>query len=135
MTPCGPGHDDGSEAGNAVVEFVLVVVLLLGLFLGVLQLGLAVHTRTLLVAAAQEGARYAANADRTPSDGVERTRQLVADALSPEAADAMDVEAELVVRDGLQVVEVTVRGPLPVSLLPVSPVEVTVRGHALEEGS
>ena len=121
------------DAGAAVVEFVLVSVLLLGLFLAVLQLALALHTRTVLVAAAQEGARWAANADRSPSDGVARTRALVAEALSDEASAAMTVTAVPVDRDGTEVVEVTVRGPLPVRFLPVSPVEVTVRGHALEE--
>jgi Flp pilus assembly protein TadG len=121
------------EHGAAVVEFVLVSVLLLGLFLGVLQLALALHTRTVLVAAAQEGARWAANADRSPADGVARTRALVADALSVEAAAAMTVTAAPVSRGGVRVVEVTVRGPLPVRFLPASPVEVTVRGHAVEE--
>jgi Flp pilus assembly protein TadG len=121
------------DTGSAVVDFVLVVVLLLGLFLGVLQLGLALHTRNLLVAAAQEGARYAANADRTEADAVARTREVVAESLSPEVAAALEVTAEPVVREGVRLVEVTVTGPLPVRFLPVSPVEVTVQGHALEE--
>lgn len=121
------------DRGSAVVDFTLVVVLVLGLFLGVLQLGLALHTRNVLVAAAQEGARVAAGADATEQDGVRRTRALIADALSERAAADMDVEARVVRRPGAAVVEVTVRGPLPVQLLPVSPVTVTVSGHALEE--
>lgn len=121
------------DRGSAVVDFTLVVVLVLGLFLGVLQLGLALHTRNVLVAAAQEGARVAAGADATEQDGVRRTRALIADALSEQAAADMDVEARVVRRSGAAVVEVTVRGPLPVQLLPVSPVTVTVSGHALEE--
>ncbi|MDP3714765.1 MAG: TadE/TadG family type IV pilus assembly protein [Mycobacteriales bacterium] len=115
------------------MDFTLVVVLVLGLFLGVLQLGLALHTRNVLVAAAQEGARVAAGADATEQDGVRRTRALIADALSERAAADMEVEARVVRRSGAAVVEVTVRGPLPVQLLPVSPVTVTVSGHALEE--
>lgn len=121
------------DRGSAVVDFTLVVVLVLGLFLGVLQLGLALHTRNVLVAAAQEGARVAAGADATEQDGVRRTRALIADALSEQAAADIDVEARVVRRSGAAVVEVTVRGPLPVQLLPVSPVTVTVSGHALEE--
>lgn len=121
------------DRGSAVVDFTLVVVLVLGLFLGVLQLGLALHTRNVLVAAAQEGARVAAGADATEQDGVRRTRALIADALSERAAADMEVEARVVRRSGAAVVEVTVRGPLPVQLLPVSPVTVTVSGHALEE--
>ena len=52
------------DQGSSTVEFTLVSVLLVGLFLGVLQLGFVLHTRNLLVASAQEGARYGANADR-----------------------------------------------------------------------
>lgn len=116
-----------------MVDFVLVVVLVLGLFLGVLQLGLALHTRNLMVAAAAEGARYAANADRTERDGVLRTREVIAESLSPSVAAAMQVRAVPVVRGGARVVEVTVRGRLPVRFLPASRVTVTVQGHALEE--
>lgn len=54
----------GGDDGSSVVEFTLVSVLLVGLFLGILQVALVLHTRNVLVSAAQEGARYAANADR-----------------------------------------------------------------------
>lgn len=121
------------EAGNSTVEFSLVSVLLIGLFLGVLQLGFVLHTRNVLVASAQEGARYGANADRGPADAQARTRQVVATALSGAVAGRMTYVAEQVVRDGLVTMEVTVRGPLPLLFLPVGPLALTVRGHALEE--
>ena len=63
------------DRGSAVVEFTLVGVLLTVLFLALLQLGLALHVRNTLVASAAEGARYAANADRTPDEGAAVTRQ------------------------------------------------------------
>ena len=44
------------DAGSAVVEFVLVTVLLLGLFLSVVQLGFALYVRNTLVASAADGA-------------------------------------------------------------------------------
>ena len=121
------------EAGNSTVEFTLVSVLLVGLFLGVLQLGFVLHTRNVLVAAAQEGARYGANADRGLPDARERTRAAVATALSDTVAGRLTYDAREVVRDGLTVVEVTVRGPLPLIFLPAGPLSLTARGHALEE--
>lgn len=122
------------ERGNSTVEFVLVSVLVLALFLLVLQVAFVLHTRNVLVASAQEGARYGANADRGPADAQDRTRAVVADALSPVAAGRMDYTAEQVVVDGLTAVRVTVSGPLPVVFLPAGPLRISVRGHALEEG-
>ena len=54
--------DDG-ERGSAVVDFVLVSVLIVVLLLAVLQVAVYVHVRNVVTASAQEGARYAANAD------------------------------------------------------------------------
>lgn len=116
-----------------MVDAVLVMVPLLVLFLGIVQVGLLLHTRTLLVAAAQEGARYAANADVSLAAGEQRTRDVLAEGLSEAVARRTSVAARPLSRDGLQVVEVTVRGRLPLRLLPGAPVELTVRGHALEE--
>ena len=67
----GVGHAD--ERGAAVVDFVLVLVVLVPLLLGVLQVGLVLHVRNTLMAAASEGARYAATVDR-PADGRRRAR-------------------------------------------------------------
>lgn len=121
------------DRGSSTVEFSLVSVLLVGLFLAVLQLGFVLHTRNVLVASAQEGARYGANADRGPADAQARTREVVATALSGTVAGRMRYEAQEVVRGGVVTVEVTVRGPLPLVFLPAGPLSLTVRGHALEE--
>ena len=43
------------------------------------------------IAAAAEGARYGANADRTPEQGAERAREAVADTLSARTARALTV--------------------------------------------
>src|SRR5690606_21916566 len=69
------GLDD--DRGSAVVEFVLVSGMLVLLVLAVLQLGLALHVRNALIAAAGEGARFAALADTGPEEGADRTRELV----------------------------------------------------------
>jgi hypothetical protein len=122
------------DEGSSVVEFTLVSTLLVFLFLGVLQVGLTLHTRNVLVSAAQEGARYAANADRTPEEGVERTRAAIGEALGAGARDRMQVSALPVGSEGgVPVVGMQVSGPLPVVFLPVGPLRLTVQGHALEE--
>lgn len=79
----------GGDGGAAVVEFLLVSILLLALLFGVVQVGLYLHVRNVVAASAAEGARYAANADRTAADGGPMTQQIIADALSDRAAAAM----------------------------------------------
>lgn len=110
-------------------------VLLLTLFLGVMQLAFSLHTRNVLVSAAQEGARHAANADRSPEEGAARTRQAIAEALGDEVADGMSVTpAPPRTVGGAPVVGIEVSGRLPLVFLPAGPMRITVRGHALEEG-
>ena len=120
------------ERGSAVVDFALVGGLVTLVFAGVLQLTLAQHVRNMLVDCAAEGARYAALADRTPEDGIERTRLLIDGALS--SAYAQDVTARRTVVDSLDVVEVRVVAPLPVAGLLGPAGSLTVAGHALVEG-
>ncbi|MGF0116172.1 TadE family protein [Promicromonospora sp. Marseille-Q5078] len=125
-----PTVGDG-EAGSAVAEFVMVAALVLALFLGVVQVALAMHVRALSIDAAAEGARVAARADADLASGATRTRELLAAALGSRYAD--DVSVRRTARDGLDVVEVTVQVPLPVvGLLGPSGV-LTLQGHALEE--
>jgi Flp pilus assembly protein TadG len=121
------------ERGSAAVEFLLVSVLVLALVLGVVQVALAVHVRSLATDAAAEGARVAARADRGPADGVARTRALLTDSLT--GAYARDVTAGRTTFDGAPVTEVTVRTPLPVVGLLGPGGALTVRGRALEEAS
>ena len=121
------------ERGAAVVEFALVSVLLSVLFLGVLQVGFALYVRNTLVACASAGARFGANADRTPADGAAYTRMLIRRSLAD--GYARDVTAGVERRDGAAVVVVAVDAPLPVvgSLGPGG--GISVRGHALREGA
>ena len=128
MTARGAVADD---RGSAVVEFTLVGILLTVLFLAILQLGLALHVRNTLTASAAEGARYAANADREPGDGVAVTRQLIRDSLADSFAG--DVTSGLETVDGVPTVFVQVRARLPLVGLLGPPRGIVVRGHALEE--
>ena len=61
------------QRGSAVVDFVLVLVVLVPIFLGILQVALVLLVRNTLASAASEGARYAATLDRGPADGAART--------------------------------------------------------------
>jgi Flp pilus assembly protein TadG len=119
------------EAGAAIVDFVLVMVVLLPLVLGILHLALVLHVRNTLVAAASDGARLAATADRGPADGAARTREQIAGAIS--GRFAQQVTAQEVVVDGRPAVEVRVVADVPPLGLWGPPVRLDVDGHAIEE--
>ena len=121
-------HD---QRGSAVVDFVLVLVVLLPLFLGILQLALVLHVRNTLTAAASDGARHAATADRGPADGAAYTRRQISGALADRFADAVDASATRI--DGAPAVEVTVRAEVPALGLWGPGIHLTVHGHATEE--
>lgn len=119
------------DAGSAIVDFVLVASLVTLLFAGVVQLALVQHIRNTLTDCASEGARFGALADRTPADGVDRTRDLIRVSLAPRFAQ--DVEADVLVVDGIEMVEVRVTATLPLVGLLGPADALTVRGHALRE--
>ncbi len=117
--------------GAAVVDFVLVLAVLVPVFLGILQLALVLLVRNTLVAAASEGARYAATLDRDPADGASRTRTQIEGALAAKFAE--DVDAREVLVDGAPGVEVTVHAVVPALGIGGPAIELTVTGHAVEE--
>lgn len=121
------------DAGAAVVEFTMVSVVLVALFLSILDLGLILFVRNTLVATAAEGARYGANADRTPGDAAAHTRELIGDSLAERWAQ--DVSARYETVDGVRTVAVTVTVNLPgLGFVDVVP-PMTVRGHAFAEAT
>ena len=119
------------EIGAAVVDFVLVLVVLIPLFLGILQVALVLHVRNTLASAAAEGARYAATVDRGPAEGVARTRSQIRGVLPGRFAE--QVQARSVRLAGAPGVEVTVHAVVPALGLGGPSVAFTVRGHAVEE--
>lgn len=119
------------EVGAAVVDFVLVLVVMVPLFLGVLQVGLVLHVRNTLTAAASEGARYAATVDRTPREGVARTRSQIEAALASRFARRVTArQVEIGAAPGVRV-DVTAEVP-PLGLWGPA-VQLQVSGHAVEE--
>ncbi len=119
------------ERGSAVVDFVLVLVVLVPVFLGILQVALVLLVRNTLASAASEGARYAATLDRGPADGAARTRDQIDGAIS--GRFARDVSAAPTTVDGAPGVEVTVHAVVPALGIGGPGVEFTVTGHAVEE--
>jgi len=124
------------EDGAAVVEFVMISALVMGLLLAVLQVAVYVHARNVVAASAQEGARYAANADVDSGAGAARTLDIVRRSLGESTADGLVcISAEEVDSTGLVLVLVQCTGAVPAlfgtlgDLLPVN-----ATGRAIKEG-
>jgi Flp pilus assembly protein TadG len=120
-----------SERGAAVVDFVLVLLVLVPLFLGILQVALVLLVRNSLAAAASEGARLAATADRDASDGAALARQEVGETVG--GRYARDVTVRRVTVDGAPGIEVTIHARVPALGIGGPAVELDVSGHAIEE--
>lgn len=119
------------ERGAAVVDFVLVSMLVVPLFLGVLQVGLFLYVRNTMTAAASEGAHYAAVLNREPADGEERTRELVTGVISDDLVES--VTGEEIDIDGQPVVRVVVKAHMPALGLWGPGFAFDVEGHAIKE--
>jgi len=119
------------ERGSAVVDFVLVMVVLVPFVLGVVQLGLVLHVRNTLTAAASDGARAAAPLGASPADGVARARELIRGGLADRFAD--DVTATTTTIDGVAALKVTVRARVPALGIGGPAVDLAATGHAVQE--
>jgi len=124
-------HRARDERGSAVVDFVLVSMLVVPLFLGVVQVGLYLYVRNTVTAAASEGAAYAAVLNRQPGDGEVRTRDLIDGVVKDRLIDA--VQADETDIDGQPGVEVVVKAHMPPLGLWGPGVAFSVEGHAVKE--
>jgi Flp pilus assembly protein TadG len=120
-----------TEGGAAVVDFVLVLVVLVPLFLGILQVGLVLHVRNTLTSAASEGARYAARVDRGLEDGRARARAQLTDALTGNLRP--DVRARDTTVQGQPGVEVRIAADVPALGIWGPALHLDVAGHAVKE--
>jgi Flp pilus assembly protein TadG len=114
-----------------VVDFVLVLLVVVPLFLGIFQVGLVLHVRNTLISAASEGARYAATVDRPVDAGAACAREQISGALA--GRFARDVTARAADVHGAPGVEVEVVAVVPPLGLWGPGVQVDVTGHAVEE--
>lgn len=128
-SPASPvSADPGAERGSSPVEFVLVGALLTALTLAVLQLALAIYVRNVVHDAAVEGAHRAALADASPSEGAERTAEIIGRAIGPRFAEEVSVGESRVL--GYPTAVVRVRTTLPVIGLLGIPFGWEVEAHA-----
>lgn len=106
----------------------MVGALLTVIVVAIVQLALVLHVRNTLIDAAASGARYGTLADRSPQDGLERTRQLISGSLSE--GFAQDISYSRTGEAGAPMLQMRVRAPLPLIGLigPRGGIEVT--GHA-----
>ena len=127
--------DDDGERGAAVVDFVLISILIVTLLLAVLQVAVYVHVRTVATASAQEGARFAANADVDSRTGADRTLEIVGTATSAQTARGLScTSTEAPDSTGLTLVVVHCAGAVPSLLAGLGnllPLDVT--GRAVKE--
>jgi hypothetical protein len=119
------------ERGSAVVDFVLVSMLVVPLFLGLLQLGLFLYVKNTVTAAASEGAAYAAVLNRQPSDGEAHTRDLIGGVVRDGLIDS--VQGQSVEVDGQPVVRIVVDAHMPPLGLWGPGIGFSVEGHAIKE--
>jgi Flp pilus assembly protein TadG len=125
------GEPPSRERGSAVVEFVLVMALLIPLVLGIVHVGLVLHVRNTLTAAASDGARAGAPWGATPNDAAGRARELIRDALADRFA--RDVSAQPSMVRGVPAVEVVISAEVPALGLLGPAVNLRVTGHAVRE--
>ena len=106
----------GAEAGSAVVEFLLVTVVGVGVALSVAQLGLFLWERNALMGSLSEGARVAATEGRTVAEGRQVAGELWRRSVGGRVAGAVPVEGT----EAGGVVVLRAQGTLP-SLVPGVP--------------
>ena len=115
----------------------MVSMLIVTLLLAVLQVAVYVHVRNVVTASAQEGARFAANADVDSSLGAGRTVEVVAGATSEQTAEGLRCTSEEETdTSGLTLVIVRCTGAVPSLLVDLGnllPLEVT--GRAVKEAA
>lgn len=106
-------------------------MLLTILVMGVVQLALVLHVRTLLTDAAAEGARYAALHGSDLDEGEQRTAELITSTLP--SSYAQDVDGGYASYGDVTLVTVTVSAPLPLVGLLGPGGTITVTGRAVQE--
>jgi Flp pilus assembly protein TadG len=126
-----PPGSSRDQHGSAIVDFVLVVIVVVPLFLGIMQVALVLHVRNTLTSAASEGARYAATIDRSLDAGVAKTRQQISGAVADRFAS--DISASAMSVGGAPGVRIEVSADVPPLGLWGPKIRLHVSGHAIEE--
>ncbi len=114
----------------------MVSIVLIFLAMLIVQAILYLYIRSIVVASAAEGARYAANADATPQGGAEVANDRIARGTSDAVAAEIACEgSEVPGEGGATLVQVRCAGDLPLFFVPLGDVlPIDVRAQAIEEG-
>jgi Flp pilus assembly protein TadG len=129
-----------------VVDFALVSLILIPLFMAILQLGMALYARNTLAACAQEGARYAADHDIVAQGtnvvvetAKTRTTTCVRDSLTGSLASDISADTPAItdkLGETAAVVEVRISSPFPLlGLFGLGPQVLHVKADAMQEVS
>jgi hypothetical protein len=137
-TDAGPRHRVGadsaaSECGSAVVEYVLVSVLVVVVFLAVAQVALLIDARDVLVADAAEGARTAALRDSSMAAGENECSTLVHQSLAHLITGAADPCTASRLAGEPQLIAMRIQASVPMTLVPFAHVHLNVLAHAVVE--
>jgi Flp pilus assembly protein TadG len=108
-----------------MIEFALAFPLLVLVALALVQLALYVHAENVVIGAAQDGARVAAEVDRGIPDGLATSRTLLQAGLGAEGS-AVNVQGA----DNGSTVTITASGSLPVILPLVGGVSLPLHARA-----
>lgn len=114
-----------------MVDFVLILVVLVPIFLGILQLALVLHVRNTGAAAAAEGARAAAAQGARPEDGVARARDQLAGVVADRFVRGTRMQAVQV--EGMPAYRLVIDMTVPALGLGGPSVSFSVSGNAVLE--
>ncbi len=116
-----------------MVEYVLVMVLLILVFLAIAQIALVVHARDVLTADAAEGARTSALRDGSLGDGERMCSALVRQTLSHIVIDGDRPCSATYEGTDLRLVRMRVIATVPLTFVPLGHVDVDVSARAIVE--
>jgi hypothetical protein len=125
------------ERGSSIAEFAMISVLLVFLLFAVLQVAAYFYVKSIVSAAASDGARYGANASLDPAVGGDRANLLVGQALSPQMSQRLPCVGDQTVdaASGLVAARVNCHGQIRSIFFPVGAfITIDVTGRALKEG-
>ena len=122
-------RDAGGDRGNAVVQFVMVVPMLIGLGVAVFQVAMVAHVATVTRAAATEAARVAA-LSQSPAAAAHRVAEdMLARSVAGVSVDAVTIRSQM--RSGRSVIHCEVSVAVRVAGLADLPLQ--MHGYALAE--
>lgn len=117
-----------NDSGAIVAESAMIIALVTLLCGTILQLGVIIHTRNTMIDAAAAGARHAALADRTLTDGQQRTTSLLTSTIpnagTADVAISQDTDGERIT--------VTISHQLPLLGFMTGPIPLTATAQAYD---